>query len=125
MAGSKFTLSDDLITIWRHYVHTLLTPSQGEEDPSSKALVADDQSLRMITLACPMTYLMEYRVYDVRSLEKIVDPHDSLTSATAYETVRTQRWLTPIVLDDDPVTHQRFRVGLCAIKTIATESRPA
>lgn len=87
MSTSQFTQPDDLIAIWRHCVHTLLSPADGEEDPASKALVADDQAMRMITLACPMTFLTEYRVYDVRSLEQMVDSFEPQGARSGSETV--------------------------------------
>lgn len=89
MSTSQFGQPDDLIGIWRHYVHTLLSPADGEEDPAAKALVADEQAMRMITLACPMTFLTEYRVYDVRSLEQMVDALDPQGSRIGNETVST------------------------------------
>jgi hypothetical protein len=84
---SQFTQPDDLIAIWRHCIHTLLSPPDGEDDPAAKALVADEQAMRMITLACPMTFLTEYRVYDVRSLEQMVDAYEPLGTRTGSETV--------------------------------------
>lgn len=87
MSTSQFTQGDDLIAIWRHYVHVLLSPAAGEDDPASKALVADEQAMRMITLACPMTFLTEYRVYDVRSLEQMVDALEPQSRGTGRETV--------------------------------------
>jgi hypothetical protein len=87
MSTSQFTQPDDLIAIWRHYVHVLLTPAEGEDDPASKSLVADEQAMRMITLACPMTFLTEYRVYDVRSLEQLVESSEPHRGGTGIETV--------------------------------------
>lgn len=87
MSTSQFSQPDDLIAIWRHYVHLLLSPGEGEEDPAAKALVADEQAMRMITLACPMTFLTEYRVYDVRSLEQMVDAFEPQGTRTGNETV--------------------------------------
>ena len=87
MSNGQFTQPDDLIAIWRHYVDVLLSPVDGEDDPASKALVADEQAMRMITLTCPMTFLTEYRVYDIRSLENLVDSAEARKAGTGQETV--------------------------------------
>lgn len=85
--NQQFTLSDDLIAIWRHYVKAMLSPAAGAQDPASKALVADEQSMRMITIACPMAVLMEHRVYDIHSLETLLE-RSHRTPLTGSETVR-------------------------------------
>lgn len=87
MVNGQFTQPDDLIALWRHYVDVLLSPADGEEDPASKALVADEQAMRMITLTCPMTFLTEYRVYDIRSLERLVDSAEAREAGSGHETV--------------------------------------
>lgn len=86
-APQQFTHSDDLIAIWRHYVQTVLTPPEGEADPACKALVADDNAMRMLTVACPMTLLMEYRIYDIHSLEQLLETGHR-TALSGEETVR-------------------------------------
>lgn len=85
--GQQFTLSDDLIAIWRQYVNAMLSPAPGAQDPPSKALVADEQSMRMITIACPMAVLMEHRVYDIHSIESLLE-RSHRTAMTGSETVR-------------------------------------
>ena len=85
--AQQFTHADDLIAIWRHYVQSVLQPPDGEADPACKALVADEHTMRMITVACPMTLLMEYRIYDIHSLEQLLETGHR-TALTGEETVR-------------------------------------
>ena len=83
----QFTHADDLIAVWRHYIQSVLAPPDGEADPACKALVADDNAMRALTVACPMTLLMEHRIYDIHSLEQLLDAgHRS--ALTGEETVR-------------------------------------
>jgi hypothetical protein len=67
-------------------VQSVLTPADENSDPTCKALVADDHAMRMITIACPMTLLMEYRIYDIHSLGHILD-NAHRTALTGEETV--------------------------------------
>eukprot|EP00892_Ulva_mutabilis_P005884 jgi/Ulvmu1/3668/UM017_0082.1 len=100
MSNGQFTQPDDLIAIWRHYVDVLLSPADGEDDPASKALVADEQAMRMITLTCPMTFLTEYRVYDIRSLERLVDSAEARKAGTGQETAYILLRPTPYSQDN-------------------------
>ena len=68
-----FTQSDDLIAIWRQYAQAFLSSGANEPSTVCKSLVADEHAMRMITIACPMNFLMEHRVYDVHSLEGLLD----------------------------------------------------
>jgi hypothetical protein len=86
----QFTRADDLIAIWRQYVQSMLTPAAGAEDPASKALVADEHAMRMITIACPMAVLMKYRVYDIHALDVLLEKSHR-TPLTGVETVRVSR----------------------------------
>jgi hypothetical protein len=81
-----FTHADDLIAIWWQYAQSFLSPEAEQPGPMCKALVADEHAMRMITVACPMNLLMEYRVYDVHSLEALLE-RSHRTSLTGEETV--------------------------------------
>jgi hypothetical protein len=86
LSQQTFTHPDDLIAIWRHYVQSVLTSADEDADPACKALVADEHAMRMITIACPMTLLMEYRIYDIHSLGSLLDTVHR-TELTGEETV--------------------------------------